>query len=168
MKYICVFILLFINIFNVSAEEVMMDHSHMPIDVPDTVAVPALSLHIVKDIMSGYNLTLKVQRYTLIAPPEDISSMMGLMEAHINKKSGFIEGHAHLYVNGIKIQRIYGEHIHIPQNLFKNGINTVSVTLNNHGHMYWVADGKQVLATLYVNEAQTPFVTYQFESFPVQ
>jgi len=168
MKFICIFMLLLINIFSASAEEVVMDHSHMPIDVPDNVAVPALSLHLAKDIMSGYNLTLKVQRYTLMPPPEDISTMMELMEARINKKSGFIEGHAHLYINGIKIQRIYGEHIHIPQHLFKNGINTVSVTLNNHGHMYWVSQGKQILSTLYVNADKTPFVTYQFESFPVQ
>lgn len=168
MKFIYIYILLLGSIFNASAEEIIMDHSHLPINVPADSPIPALSLYLVKDLMSGYNLTLKVQRYTLIPPPEDISSMMGLMEARINPKSGFIEGHAHLYINGIKIQRIYGEHIHIPQHLFKNGINTVSVTLNNHGHMYWVSEGKQILSTLYVNADKTPFVTYQFESFPVQ
>ncbi|WP_298942015.1 hypothetical protein [uncultured Psychromonas sp.] len=168
MKIIYLFTLLFFNAFNVMAKEVIMDHSHLPINVPDNIATPALSLHLVKDAMSGYNLTLQLQRYTLIPPPEGVSSMMELMKASINKKSGFVEGHAHLYVNGIKIQRIYGKHIHINQSLFKNGINTVSVTLNNHGHMYWVAHDKKVLSTLYVDKDKTPFITYKFESFPVK
>ena len=168
MKFICFFILLFVHSFTVIAEEVVMDHSHMPINIPVNIATPALSLHLAKDAMSGYNLTLQLQRYTLIPPPEVISSMKELMKVSINKETGFVEGHAHLYVNGIKVQRIYGEHIHISETLFKNGINTVSVTLNNHGHMFWVANDKKVLSTLYVDINKKNFVTYKFESFPVK
>ena len=73
---------------------------------------------------------------------------------------------AHLYINGVKIQRIYGHALHLPANLFKSGINTVSVTLNNHGHMYWTAQGKKIVATLYVNDQTKEFITYRFESFP--
>jgi len=56
--------------------------------------------------------------------------------------------------------------LHLPANLFKSGINTVSVTLNNHGHMYWTAQGKKIVATLYVNDQTKEFITYRFESFP--
>jgi len=168
MKFIYIFIMLLVSTFNVTAREMVMDHSHLPIDVPKKAPIPALSLHLVKDAMSGYNLTLESQRYTLMPPPPEILSMPALMSATVNKSSGFIEGHAHLYINGVKIQRIYGENIHIPQDLFKEGINTVSVTLNNHGHMYWVANDKKVVATLYVDQAKKPFITYRFESFPVE
>ena len=145
-----------------------MDHSHMPIDVPTKTPTPALSLQLTQDVMSGYNLTLSLQRYSITPPPSKALSMAQLMKASINSSTGFVEGHAHLYINGTKIQRIYGENIHIPQAHFKGGINTVSVTLNNHGHMYWVANKKKILATLYVNQEKTPFLTYKFESFPVK
>jgi hypothetical protein len=34
--------------------------------------------------------------------------------------------------------------------------------------MYWVAKDKKVVATLYVDQDKTPFVTYIFESFPIK
>lgn len=165
MKFIYIFIILFVNIFTVKAQEMAMDHSHMPISIPANAKVPALSLYISRDIMSGYNLSLKLQRYHLTPPPEALS-MDDLMGISIDTDSNFIEGHAHLYVNGIKIQRVYGENIHLPQKLFKAGVNTISITLNNHGHMYWTANDKKIIATLFVNQDKSPFVTYKFESFP--
>jgi len=127
----------------------MMDHSHMPIAVPNAAPTPALSLKLLKDSMSGYNLILDTQRYDLSVPPEGAMNMQQMMSATTNENTGFLQGHAHLYINGVKIQRTYGHALHLPANLFKSGINTVSVTLNNHGHM------------------QTKeFITYRFESFP--
>jgi hypothetical protein len=167
MKLIYSFIILFVSIFTVEAQEMAMDHSHMPISVPANTKTPALSLHISKDLMSGYNLILKLQQYHLTPPPEALS-MDELMGVSIDANSQFIEGHAHLYINGIKIQRVYGENIHLPQHLFKTGVNTISITLNNHGHMYWVANDKKIIATLFVNQDKTPFITYKFESFPTK
>ena len=93
--------------------------------------------------------------------------MAQMMAVTVDDTTGFVAGHAHLYINGIKIQRIYGHNVHLPNKLFKAGINNISVTLNNHGHLYWTADDKKILATLYINEAQTPFISYEFASFPV-
>lgn len=171
MKFICIFILFFLSSFNAVGQQenvMIMDHSHMPINVPAKTPIPALSLQLNKDAMSGYNLILTLQHYHLIPPPPNVLSMADLMKVAVSDSSGFIEGHAHLYVNGRKIQRVYGENVHIPQEHFKKGINTVSVTLNNHGHMYWVANKKKILATIYVDQSKTPFITYQFESFPVK
>lgn len=149
-----------------STKAMKMDHSHMPIAVPSEVLTPALSLALTKDAMSGYNLTLKTARYSLTPPPEG-QTMAQMMGVALNDTTGFVEGHAHLYINGIKIQRVYGHNIHLPSKLFKAGINNISVTLNNHGHMYWTASDKKILATLYINEAKTPFISYEFASFPV-
>jgi len=138
----------------------------MPIAVPNDVSKMSLSLSLVKDAMSGYNLTLLTKRYVLTPPPSnmDMSELMGLS---IDNQSGFLEGHAHLYINGDKIQRIYGPNIHLPETLFKAGTNSISVTLNNHGHMYWTIEGKKVVSTLYVDRANnSELIKHKFESFP--
>jgi hypothetical protein len=152
--------------FKLFAQQEMMDHSHMPIAVPDDTPTPALSLKLLKDSMSGYNLILDTQRYDLSVPPAGKMNMQQMMSATMNPSSGFLQGHAHLYINGVKIQRIYGPALHLPATLFKRGINTISVTLNNHGHMYWTAQGKKIVATLYINEETKELITYRFESFP--
>jgi hypothetical protein len=119
-----------------------------------------------KDLISGYNLQLKTQHYFLTPPPSGVD-MTELMTVTINNELGVIEGHAHLYVNGEKIQRIYGKNVHLPQTLFKQGTNSISVTLNNHGHMYWTIDDKKIVSTLYIDSSTTTeLVKHKFESFP--
>jgi len=144
-----------------------MDHSHLPIAVPSNITTPALSLQINKDTMSGYNLHLQISNYKLMPPPSDITNMADLMSATVHKESGFIEGHAHLYINGIKIQRVYGLDVHLPKKHFKQGLNTVSVTLNNHGHMYWTVDDKKVVSTLYLDDNSKNLIKDKFDSVPI-
>lgn len=148
-----------------SATTAMMDHSHIPIDVPGGVPVPSLSIQVERDWMSGLNLTLHTENYALIPPPAGLD-MAALMTASIQADTGLAEGHAHLYVNGEKVQRIYGETLHLPDTLFKPGLNQISVSINNHGHMYWTADNRQILATLYVDLSKDDLVTHRFESYP--
>jgi len=143
-----------------------MQHSHAPIGVPDGVAAPGLSLTLYKDTQDGYNLQLITTAFKLGPPPRRILSMDESMQATTDGVTGFLEGHAHLYINGEKIQRIYGSDIHIPENLIPTGTNQVTVTLNNHGHMYWIIGGRQVLATLFVNPESEPIIANRFESFP--
>lgn len=142
-----------------------MDHGHVPLAVPASAAVPALSLELEQDPMSGFNLRLLVQRYQLRSPPADLE-MAQLMSAGEPDSAGYLEGHAHLYVNGQKVGRLYGTSVHIPASLLREGSNEITVTLNNHGHMYWTVAGQQVLATIFLEPGQTPFVRYQFASFP--
>jgi hypothetical protein len=67
-----------------------------------------------------------------------------------------------------KIQRVYGENVHLPEALFKQGANSISVTLNNHGHMAWTMAGKKIIATLYVGSVLSAEIKHKFESFPLQ
>lgn len=151
-----------------NAMSMTMEHSHLPIAVPSSVSKPALSLTLSKDTMSGYNLQVAIQNYELMPPPSNIVSMADLMSVAITKETGFIEGHAHLYINGIKIQRVYGLNVHLPVKHFKEGVNTVSVTLNNHGHMYWTIDDKKVVSTLYIDSSHPEKIKHKFESFPMK
>lgn len=145
-----------------------MDHSHIPIEVPEAAHIPALSLSLSKDVMTGYNLHIMLQNYIITPPPIDAKSMEDLMVTHIDKKTGSLEGHGHLYINGIKVQRLYGQDVHIPGNLLKQGTNSISVTLNNHSHMYWTVDQRKIVATIYIDTQSPDLIKYQFEGFPVK
>ncbi|MEP1144192.1 MAG: hypothetical protein ABJH52_10770 [Henriciella sp.] len=142
-----------------------MDHAHIPVEVPPGVAVPRLSLNISRDWMTGLNLEIVTENYHFI-PPVTGQNIDQLMSASIDGESECAEGHAHLYVNGEKIQRIYGAALHLPEALFKPGLNQVTVSINNHGHMYWTSNNRQILATLFLNLEAEDLVTHRFESFP--
>lgn len=144
-----------------------MDHSHLPIQVPKAAPQPGLSLALFGDAMSGFNLELHLERYRLVPPPREVLDMPALMSATRDAETGFIEGHAHLYVNGEKVRRIYGTQLHLPGSLFRPGVNQVTVTLNNHGHMQWTVGTRKVLATLFLEPDEPEVVKHRFESFPV-
>ncbi|NVK23434.1 MAG: hypothetical protein HWE10_00765 [Gammaproteobacteria bacterium] len=148
-----------------STNDMGMDHSHIPIALPESANRMALSLSLREDSMSGYNLILDTKHYHWSIPPSGMD-MMAMMSASIDEATNNVEGHAHLYVNGEKIQRVYGKYLHLPEALFRDGLNSISVTLNNHGHMYWTIDDKKVLATLFINRGGSPLITHKFESFP--
>lgn len=142
-----------------------MDHSHIPVALPDGVPIPTLSISVSRDWMSGLNLKLHTENYEMTIPPAGLE-MDALMQPSLNAETGIAEGHAHLYINGEKIQRIYGHQLHLPATLFKPGLNQINVSINNHGHMYWTANGRQILATLYVNLDAEALVTHRFETYP--
>lgn len=149
-----------------SAPEAPMDHSHRPIAIPANMPQPAMALGITVDAMSGFNLELKLDHYVL-SPPPAAASMAELMSVSVDADSGVLTGHAHLYINGEKVQRIYGKNIHLPAALFQVGVNQISVTINNHGHLHWTKDGKKIIATLFVDINKPEPVLYSFASFPL-
>jgi hypothetical protein len=58
------------------------------------------------------------------------------------------EGHAHLYIDGKKITRLYGEWYFIPS--LKPGTHTIRVTLNANTHEDYAVGGKLVEDTVTV------------------
>lgn len=144
-----------------------MDHSHIPIAIPDGTAAPRLSvIALTPDIMSGYNLTLKSENYEFMVPPQGLT-MEEMMVPFVNPQTGFAQGHAHLYINGEKIRRVYGERLHLPAALFKPGMNQLNITLNNHAHMYWTYDDKEIITSLFINPSMPKLIMYQFDSYPL-
>ncbi|MEM9954555.1 MAG: c-type cytochrome [Chloroflexota bacterium] len=103
-------------------------HNHdTPVDVDTWEAVPTVNLTVTEDASSGYNVRIDVENFTFA--PQNASG------EHIDG-----EGHAHLYVNGEKIARVYGGWYHIAS--LPVGTNTITVTLNSNTH-----------APLYINNA---------------
>jgi len=52
------------------------------------------------------------------------------------------EGHAHLYIDGKKVTRLYGEWYHIPS--LSPGTHKITVTLNANSHEDLMVKGKVV------------------------
>jgi len=146
----------------------IMDHSHIPVAVPDGAPVPRLSISLSPDVMSGYNLSIKTQNYKFMPPPYVGQTMESLMEPVKDPETGYLQGHAHLYVNGVKVQRVYGENVHLPAKLFNNGINQLNVTINNHAHMYWTHDNKKIISSMFITTTLPQLIVHEFQSFPVE
>ncbi len=131
---------------------------HPPLMMPQELATPSLALSLNPDAMSGYNLTLALKLYQLI-PPQLASQ----------SKPKLLEGHAHLTINGKKIQRVYGKYLHLPSGLFIEGVNQITVSLNNHDHQAWQLakgdkKGEVILATLIIDTRHSKLIVSHYSS----
>ena len=52
------------------------------------------------------------------------------------------EGHGHLYVNDVKIARLYGEPYYLRD--LNMGANTIRITLNTNNHLSYVSNGAAI------------------------
>ena len=108
------------------------EHKHEKIEVPQGEAVPTVDVVVVKDAKKGWNLEAKVSNFEFA--PEKVNTAV---------KPG--EGHAHLFINGKKITRLYSSWYYI-ENL-EPGENSVKVTLNANNHADWTSNGKVIQDT---------------------
>ena len=98
------------------------DHAKMhdmPVHLANNEAVPTIKAIIKKDLVSGFNLYLATTNF--IFAPE----LSGLQH-----KDGV--GHAHLYIDGKKIARLYGRWFHIKN--IPEGAKELKVTLSSNDH----------------------------------
>lgn len=111
-----------------------MDHSMMhdqTLDI-DAASSPKLTVTVKKDPMAGYNLHVMAESFAFA--PQSAS------KAHV---AG--EGHAHVYINGVKLGRLYGPWMHL-DNLPKGKVE-ITVTLNTNDHRPLAVDGMPIAAT---------------------
>lgn len=114
-----------------------MDHKGIQVDVD--ASIPTVSIMAYKDTMSGFNIHVSTKNYTFTADKAGAEPVQG-------------EGHAHVYVNGTKVMRLYGEWAHLPKELFVDGENTISVTLNANDHSDWLIGETHVEASTVVTK----------------
>ena len=94
-------------------------HHGQVVVLPEAPEAPKLEISVEPDPASGWNLNVQTENFSFA--PENASM------AHVQG-----EGHAHVYVNGAKIARLYGAWFHIPE--LPQGTNVISVTLNANDH----------------------------------
>lgn len=107
--------------------------SHPVHDVPAEGAPKITSFRIEKDAMSGYNVFIATENFTFT--PEDAGKAD--VDGH---------GHAHLYINGAKIARMYGPALHVTELPF--GPHDFRVALNTNNHSEYAVDGRPIEARI--------------------
>jgi len=94
-------------------------HGHKLIDVSRWEYVPAISMDIEKDVVSGWNIHLRPDRFKFT--PENV-----------NGENIEGEGHAHLFVDEEKVARVYGSWFHLPA--LTPGRHSIKIQLNANDH----------------------------------
>lgn len=108
------------------------DHSIAEVLPLAPAEAPTLDLTLHADPAGGWNVELLTSDFTF--SPQHVS------QAHV-----LGEGHAHLYVNGEKIARLYGPWVQLPP--VKAG-DVVAVGLYSNDHKSLVVGPKAIVATL--------------------
>jgi len=122
---------------NAETGSVIAAHQHPLRPVSPDLPVPMVNHLVFPDPMGGYNIQILTQNFTFTP-------------AAINRAVVPNEGHAHIYVNGIKITRVYSDWFHLASNYLQAGENLVTVSLNANDHSEWANDGAQIASTVRV------------------
>ncbi len=105
-----------------------MNHDHHGEGMEVEGVVPTVDLVLHKDPMSGWNAEIMTTHF-----------QFSPRKAGLDHKEG--EGHAHIYVNGEKINRLYGNWYHLAN--VGTG-DTVMVNLNTNNHMPLLYEGIEI------------------------
>ena len=111
-------------------------HSHSEVYEVSSEEAPKVELVVSEDKKSGYNI--KVIATDFVFAPENV-----------NGENSMGEGHAHLYIDGEKVARLYSPYYHWDGSF--EGNKEFKVTLNANDHSEYTVDGIPITATLLVN-----------------
>lgn len=113
------------------------DHSnqHGKIEV-DPGLIPSVKIEVVRDAKAGWNVYLDVQNFKFA--PEQVN------RSHVAN-----EGHAHLYIDGVKLTRLYGTAYHVAS--LPAGKHVISVSLHANDHSELVLEDVPISASAAVD-----------------
>ena len=116
-------------------------HDHgAAIEVPEGMAVPRISVTAEPDTVSGHNLFIDVEDFTIAPESASTEAVDG-------------EGHLHLYVDGERILRFYNTALQLDG--LEPGEHEIMVEVSANNHAAYAVDGKPVTAmtTVTVDDA---------------
>ncbi len=90
---------------------------------------PLINLEIIKDKVDGYNLYIDLENFTL-----NPSQIGGENQPNM--------GYLQLFVNDIKITRVYSNWVHVPQRFFNLKDNFIKITFNSNLYDEFTIEGK--------------------------
>lgn len=129
---------------------------HKPVEMPAALRVPQIELLLFDDNMDGYNLKIELAHFELQPPQRGTAP------------DEVLTGHAHLHINGEKVGRLYSTDVHLPARLFREGVNQISVSLNNHMHSTWLSENRELVATLFIEPGKQPLIKHRFSASPLK
>ena len=116
-------------------EDDPVDHhmdAHADLDVTDSWnPAPSVTLEVYSDPKAGWNLHIQTQNFEFSPEHASLDHVVG-------------EGHAHIFIDGKKINRVYGNWYHIPS--LPTGEHEVRVTLNANSHEELESNGEHMEA----------------------
>ena len=115
-------------------------HGHGMLEISDGQPVPLLVVDVFPDRVSGWNLQVQIENWEFA--PE-----------RVNENSVATEGHAHLYLNGEKLTRLYSEWYYIPS--LPPGEHVLTVGLNANRHEALMHNGEPIEASVKVTVPET-------------
>lgn len=117
-------------------------HAYGTVDVAEGEPVPTIEIEVEPDAVAGWNLHLIAENIEFAPERASTEHFPG-------------EGHAHLYINGKMIARLYSKWYHITK--LRTGRNQIIVTLNSNDHNAYSINGEVISATtvIEVEEEQT-------------
>ncbi|MBL1209960.1 MAG: hypothetical protein FWJ34_09780 [Geminocystis sp. GBBB08] len=95
------------------------NHPHKTLNISNNSVIPTINIEVYPDKMKGWNLEIKTTNFTF-------------NPKNVNQDSSPNNGHAHLYINGKKVTRIYSNWHYISD--LSKGENEIKVTLNTNLH----------------------------------
>lgn len=106
--------------------------------LPEGLPVPSVQIHAQKDPNGGWNVHLVTENFKFTPENSGKDDVPG-------------EGHAHLYLNGKKISRVYGNWFHVT---LPKGKNKLKVDLTTNSHKDYYVQGKAIAAETEVDESR--------------
>lgn len=119
--------------------------AHPRFDVPAGSVAPSVMIHPYKDSMGGWNVHIMTKNFIFSPQSAGKDDVMG-------------EGHAHLFVNGKKTARVYGNWVHLS---LGKGVSKVKVNLTTNSHKDYYFDGKPIEAEVELSEDRDVKVQHQ-------
>ncbi len=120
----------------VQLTEAKLKEEHPHYEHPVNLPIPSVAIAQTMDLMGGWNLQFTVKNF-IFTPErtgtEDIDNT----------------GHAHLYLDGRKIARIYGPWFHLT---LPKGHHKVKIGLTTNSHKDYYVGGKEISATIEIDE----------------
>jgi hypothetical protein len=110
---------------------------HGFVEIPEGLDLPAVKILVTQDLSKTW--LLEIQTANFVFTPKKVGAL----------SPSYNEGHAHLYINGEKINRIYGTFYNL--GMLKQGENIIKVTLNSNNHGALIHKGKTIEHSLVIN-----------------
>ena len=99
---------------------------------------PSITLKVIEDKIDGYNIFIDLKNFNL--NPSEIGG------ENISN-SGYLQ----LFINDIKITRIYSDWVHVPQRFFNLKENFIKITIHSYLHDQFTIKGKPIEHIVKVN-----------------
>ena len=112
-------------------------HHDKLVNVSNAEQAPKIKIIAHKDASAGWNLELVTQNFQFAPRQVNASHQEG-------------NGHAHLYVDGKKVARLYGNWYHLGD--LSKGMHSLKVTLNSNDHGTYAVNNQEISAEIKIEQ----------------